>query len=75
MHILTKLGTEVPSLWHSAVKLQPNTWSENRQKGYQRCLLFPLYVDHSQKPKNLIKLYALISVYFTFYVALVPDSL
>lgn len=31
MHIVTKLGTDVFSLWQRLVRLQPNTWSVNRQ--------------------------------------------
>lgn len=31
MHILTKLGTVLLSLWHKLDRLQPNTWSEDTQ--------------------------------------------
>lgn len=32
MHILTKLGTVLLSLWHKSDRLQPNTWSEDTER-------------------------------------------
>lgn len=47
IHILTKLGTDVFSLWHKLVRLQPNTWSVKQQK----------HIHHTH---HLATLYAII---------------